>query len=350
MTVLQAISVGLSERRAHSMAPAMASGSWPSMRCAAQPEACEALDLVVGHGQRGRPVDGDRVVVEQHDQLVELEVAGERDRLLADALHQAAVAGDARRCSGRRCRSPSRALSSRSASAMPTALPRPWPSGPVVVSMPGAWPYSGWPAVLEPSWRKLRELLHRHAGIAGQMQQRVEQHRAVAGREHEAVAVRPIGRGGVELQEPGEQHGRHVGHAHRHAGMARLGLLHGIHGERPDGVRHVLVRHGAIRAHLHRRFATFAPPSAVPREPGALAVPMGRVYLCGQVLVSLFTALSRTIRGCDTRSWQLRRCCRSRSSARPADTGTTDACAALCPPRHAPQRAWPARFRSRPNR
>ena len=36
----------------------------------------------------------------------------------------------------------------RSASAMPTELAMPWPSGPVVVSMPAAWPYSGWPAVL----------------------------------------------------------------------------------------------------------------------------------------------------------------------------------------------------------
>ena len=35
-----------------------------------------------------------------------------------------------------------------SASAMPTALARPWPSGPVVVSTPGAMPCSGWPARL----------------------------------------------------------------------------------------------------------------------------------------------------------------------------------------------------------
>ena len=37
-------------------------------------------------------VDRDVVVVPEHDQLVELEMAGERDRLLADAFHQAAVA------------------------------------------------------------------------------------------------------------------------------------------------------------------------------------------------------------------------------------------------------------------
>ena len=41
-----------------------------------------------------------------------------------------------------------------SASAIPTALARPWPSGPVVVSTPGVMPTSGWPGVLLPIWRK----------------------------------------------------------------------------------------------------------------------------------------------------------------------------------------------------
>jgi hypothetical protein len=45
------------------------------------------------------------------------------------------------------------AASSFSASAMPTALLMPWPSGPVVVSTPGVTPNSGWPAVLLCSWR-----------------------------------------------------------------------------------------------------------------------------------------------------------------------------------------------------
>ena len=55
----------------------------------------EALDLIVGDGEAGRAVDGDLIVVEQHDEAAELEMAGERDRLVADALHQAAVAGHA---------------------------------------------------------------------------------------------------------------------------------------------------------------------------------------------------------------------------------------------------------------
>ena len=49
-----------------------------------------------------------------------------------------------------------RAASIRSASAMPTDIASPWPSGPVVASIPGAsryW-YSGCPAVGLLSWRK----------------------------------------------------------------------------------------------------------------------------------------------------------------------------------------------------
>ncbi len=42
----------------------------------------------------------------------------------------------------------------RSASAIPTAIEMPWPSGPVVASMPGVYLRSGWPAVGEPTWRK----------------------------------------------------------------------------------------------------------------------------------------------------------------------------------------------------
>ena len=92
------------------------------------------------------------------------------------------------------------AASSRSASAMPTALARPWPSGPVVVSTPGVMPTSGWPGVLRV---QLAEALAAppSAGIAGQVQQRVLQHRAVAVGQHEAVAVGPVRVGGIVLEE-----------------------------------------------------------------------------------------------------------------------------------------------------
>src|SRR5206468_12248676 len=39
--------------------------------------------------------------------------------------------------------------------ASPTLLPTPWPNGPVVISTPEVWRYSGCPGVLLSSWRKL---------------------------------------------------------------------------------------------------------------------------------------------------------------------------------------------------
>ena len=54
----------------------------------------EALHLIDGVGERQRAVDRDAVVVEQHDELVQLQMPGERDRFLADALHQVAVGGE----------------------------------------------------------------------------------------------------------------------------------------------------------------------------------------------------------------------------------------------------------------
>ena len=51
----------------------------------------EAFHLVDIVGQRDRTVDGDAVIVVQEDQLRQLQVTRERERLMADALHQVAV-------------------------------------------------------------------------------------------------------------------------------------------------------------------------------------------------------------------------------------------------------------------
>ena len=126
----------------------------------------------------------------------------------------------------------------RSASAKPTLLASPWPSGPVVVSMPAAWPYSGWPAVREPTWRKCLIWSSVDVRIAGEIEQRIEQHRAVAGRQDETVAVGPVRVGGIVLQELREQHRGDIRHAHRQAGVAGFGLLDGVHGEEANGIGH----------------------------------------------------------------------------------------------------------------
>ncbi len=88
------------------------------------------------------------------------------------------------------------------------------------------------------------ELVHGHVFVAGQMQKRVKQHRAMPRRQHEAVAVRPIGGGGVELQETRKQNRRRVGHAHGHARVARIGLLDGVRRQKADGIGHSGVADG----------------------------------------------------------------------------------------------------------
>jgi len=81
-------------------------------------------------------------------------------------------------------------------------------------------------------------VVERHRLVAGEMEQRVEQHRAVTGREHEAVAVGPSGIACVEFQEAREQYCRHVRHTHRHPRMSRLRLLDGVDGKKPNSVGH----------------------------------------------------------------------------------------------------------------
>ncbi len=94
---------------------------------------------------------------------------------------------------------------------------------------------------------EILDLLDGHRRIAGEIQQRVEQHRAVTGGEHEAVAVRPCRIAGVEFQELREQDRGDIRGTHRQAGVARLRLLDGIHGERANRIGHT----GRIDTHTH---------------------------------------------------------------------------------------------------
>ena len=80
------------------------------------------------------------------------------------------------------------------------------------------------------------QLIQRHLGIAGEMQQGIKHHRAMPGRKHEAVAVGPVRRGGMELEEARKENGGDIGHAQRQAGMARFGLLYRVQRQEADGV------------------------------------------------------------------------------------------------------------------
>ena len=212
----------------------------------------EALDLVDVIRQRGRSVDRNAVVVVEHDELAQLQMSAERDRLLADAFHQVAVGGQ--HISGVIDDGVAEdrgemALGDRHADGIGEAL----------AERAGGGLDAGRMAVLGMAGGERAELaealdlLDRHRLVAEQIKQRIEQHRAVAGGEHEAVAVGPRRIGRIELEKLGEQHGGDIGRAHRQAGMAGLGLFDGIHRQRADGIGHAVVRGARERSGGRRR-------------------------------------------------------------------------------------------------
>ena len=77
------------------------------------------------------------------------------------------------------------------------------------------------------------EVFHVVAGhrVAGKVQPAVKKHRAVARREHEAVAVEPLRRIRVVAHGFTEQHRADLGTAKRKAEVAGVTGVDGIHGE-----------------------------------------------------------------------------------------------------------------------
>ena len=72
---------------------------------------------------------------------------------------------------------------------------------------------------------ELLDVFDGHRVVAGEVQQRVKQHAAVASREHEAVPVEPLGVLGVVLKHLVPQGEGHWGAAHGQAGVARIALI-----------------------------------------------------------------------------------------------------------------------------
>ena len=153
----------------------------------------EALFLVGRIRQRHGAVDRDVVVVPDHDQLVQPEVAGERDRFLGHALHQAAVAAqhvgvvvDEIIAEG----GVHDALAKREADAVGKAL----------AERTGGRLDAGSVAVFRVAGgaraelAEMLDLIDVDIGVTGQIEQRIEQHRSMAGRQDEAVAIRQCGR------------------------------------------------------------------------------------------------------------------------------------------------------------
>ena len=185
--------------------------------------------------QARRAVVGDAVVVPQQDQLAQAQVPGQRDHLLADALLQAAVADEgvgavvdhagAEACvqvglGHRHAEGVGDALAQRTRGHLDAGAG---------VELRVA--FAARAEVAEGA-----HLLDADALVAAQVQQRIQQHRAVAVGQHHAVAVGPGRVGRIELQVPRVQRRGDLGHAERHALVAFAGAHDGVDGEKADGV------------------------------------------------------------------------------------------------------------------
>ena len=82
---------------------------------------------------------------------------------------------------------------------------------------------------------EVAQLINRHVGIPGQMQQTVQQHRTVTRRQDKTIAILPVRGAGIKFEMVFEQHCGDIGHAHRHPGVTRVGRAHRIKRQSADG-------------------------------------------------------------------------------------------------------------------
>ena len=85
------------------------------------------------------------------------------------------------------------------------------------------------------------QLCDGHALFAGQIEQGVKQHRAVAGGQDKTIPVRPVRGSGVIFEHFRKEHGGEVGGAHGQPRMTRFRLFHRIHGEHANGIGHFVM-------------------------------------------------------------------------------------------------------------
>jgi len=199
---------------------------------AIRPEA--RCDVLAGEAQRRVAVDRDPVVVVEAHEPAEAEVTGQRCRLRRHSLHQVPVGAEREHpvidhlpavalaqepLSQRHADGVAESLAERSGRRLD-------PGRQPMLRMPGR--------ARSPSAEALD--LGQRKVVAGQMQNAVEQHRTVPGREDEPIPVRPPRIRRVVTQEAGVEEVRHRGHRHRQPGMPGAGLLHRVHAQHADGV------------------------------------------------------------------------------------------------------------------
>ena len=212
------------------------------------PVGLETLGHVLGEAERGGAVEGDIVAVIEADQLAQTKVTGERRGLGGDALHHVAIRSEhigevvhdrlfraivARaqmRLGHRQADAGGQALAQRSGGDLDA----------------GREPILRVPGRLAAPLPERLEILQRKI-VPGEVEQRVEQHRAVPARENEAVTVRPLRVARVMLQMARPEGVRHGRRPHRETRVPGVGLLNSIYGDHAYGVDTKLVkRHGHL--------------------------------------------------------------------------------------------------------
>ncbi len=214
----------------------------------------EAFGDVVGVGELGGAVDGDVVVVVDDYELAEVEVACEGAGLVAHTFHEVAVGGHHEDVVVAHRRAELGAQSSlghrhadRHGETLAEGTGRDLDAGRVLHL--GVARGDGSPLT------ELFEILEAHV-VAGEVQHRIEEHRRVPAREHEAVAVGPVGFRRVVVHDACPEHVCEGSECHGRSRVARVGLLDGVHRQPADDVDAPLLE--ILSAH----------PSALPVGPG----------------------------------------------------------------------------------
>ena len=132
------------------------------------------------------------------------------------------------------------------------------------------------------------------AADAGQIEKRIEQHAAVAGGQDKPVPIGPMGIGGVEFERVAPQHRRDVGRSHWQTGVAALGLLDRVEGEKANRIGHRVVRHA--RRHRRSPQETGRGLSVVPSWGSGLAGRNGASVRGGRRNLSIASARALTFR------------------------------------------------------
>ena len=201
------------------------------------PVGLEALGDIFCERQVGSAGERDQIVIVEVNHLAEMEMACERSRLLGNAFHQVAIAADdigvvidnvvafaviARGQPGFRnghADAVAESLAERAGGDFDahrmTALRMP----------------RSFAAPLAEAFQFFERQI-----VAGEMEQAVEQHGAMTGRQDEAITVEPQWVLGIEFQVLRPERVGHRGRAHRHSRMTRVSLLHGIGREKADRI------------------------------------------------------------------------------------------------------------------